>query len=275
MRPDLAIPLLERAIDVLRAEDDGLALAECYESLGVANRGSADHGIACYRRAIELYREAGAESALAQLLYSMAYRSLIPAGELDDARDALHQCLTISIGLGSRHTAAHAMAGFGQLARLAGDGPAARRILSVALREFRVIADRRCIGRMLTALARIAMSEGDVKEAGRLLREAITVAIDVDVPTSEEVAETVDVLALMEIRTGRFETAARWLGAVEHVRAGASLLRPPPDQRAIDLGTREVEAALGRSRAAELLAAGAETTLDEVAREAGAPLPAR
>jgi tetratricopeptide (TPR) repeat protein len=268
---DVADPLLKEALALSERAGDELLIAECFEALGIAHRSDADHGIPYFERAIETFRRTGADRKLAHALFSMTYRSLMTAGRFDDARAALEESLRMSLRDGSRHTAAHAIAGLGKIARLEGDRDEAERTFRFALGEFREIGDRRCIARMLTGLALIAEGAEDanvvVDDVWSMLRDAIDLALDVDPEASPEVTETADALVVAAARDGHLEDAARWLGAVDAIRERDAIRRTPPDEREIDELRGALSRELGADHALELRTRGAATTLAQVADE--------
>ncbi len=270
MEPDLAIPLLERACTVFEAERDGWSCASCFESLGVAHRGAPDRGLSYYRKAIEIYRDGRADAELAHALFSAAYRALTPAGGFDEARAMLTESLSISLRIGSRTTAAHAVSGLGQLARLAGELDEALGVLSFALGEFRVIGDRRCVARMQTALAMVAAGTGALDEAWSLVREALPLAVDVDDGPSEDVLDAIDAVAIAAWGRGRPEAATRWLGTSDAHRGRLGLFRSPPDQAAVEAALASLRDALGPQQVDELRGRGADLTVHTVVAELGA-----
>jgi predicted ATPase/DNA-binding SARP family transcriptional activator len=266
IRREPAVPLIEEASAIFEELGDTWGIADCEEALGVAFRGTAedlDH----FRTAVGLFREIGAESDLAQALFSMSYRCLIPNGRFDEAHQALDECAELSAGLELRHVRLHAQTSLGQLARLEHDPERAREILSGCLEAMREIGDRRCIVRIQTALARIALLEGDVGLARTCLLEAVDVGTELDRNVSTEIHELVDALALTAQARGQVETAARWCGAADAVLREQGLLRAPPDRLAKDEARTALEAGLGTDRARRLYDEGARISLDELVDE--------
>jgi len=220
-----------------------------------------------YKTAIDLYRSVGAEHELAQTLFSMAYRSLIPNGYFEEAHTAIDESEALSSQLGSRQQYVHARTGLGQLARLEGRLDEATEILADALDELREFGDRRCTVRMLTALSRIDLLEGELYRAWARLSEAAHVGVELDQGLSSDTHELVDALGLLALARREHPTAARWLGAAEAIRVSQGLLRPPPDQVVIDDALRLLEGELGRQRIARLLAEGSGLSLEDLATE--------
>jgi tetratricopeptide (TPR) repeat protein len=269
MEREPALAAIEEALPIFEELGDRWGVAQCHEALGVVRRGSADD-LAHYRRAVELYREVGAEHDLATTLFSMSFRSLLPNGLFDEARRALDESLARARGLGSRHVALHALTGLGQLARLEGDLDGATPMLEEALAGVRDAGDRRCTVRMLTALARIDLVRGESDRAWSGLHEAVAVAQQIDEGLSADTHETVDALGLLAMSVGEAELAARWLGAAEAIRSDHELLRPPPDQEAVDEAYRRLADRLGEERLTVLTEEGSRLSFAEFAAEVAA-----
>jgi tetratricopeptide (TPR) repeat protein len=259
-----AKPLIEEALAIFEGMNYTWGMAQCHEALGVVHRGSTED-IGHYKTAIELYRSVGAEHELAQTLFSMAYRSLIPNGQLADAHAAIKESAALSTQLGSSQQYVHARTGLGQLARLEGRLDEATEILSEALEGMREFGDRRCTVRMLTALARIDLLKGDLDQAWVRLTEGARVGVELDQGLSSDTHELVDALGLLALAWGEHPTAARWLGAAEAIRDSQGLLRPPPDQVVFDDTMRLLEAELGPEPCGRLVAEGSTLSLEDLA----------
>ena len=257
-------PLIEAALEIFEAAGDKRGMAQCYEALGVVHRGSTED-IGHYRRAIDLYRSVDAKVDLAQTLFSMAFRSLIPNGSFEEAHAAIEESAALSKDVGSPQIYVHALTGLGQLARLEGRLGEASGLLAEALEGLREFGDRRCTVRMLTALSRIDLLKGELDRAWVRLSEAARVGVELDQGLSSDTHELVDALGLLALAREDTQTAARWLGAAEAIRKSQGLLRPPPDQVVIDNALRVLEGELGPERLGRLLAEGSALSLEDLA----------
>ena len=266
---ELALPHLDFALQALRALGDRFGEAQALEGMGVANRGTPDIDAEYYDKAIEIYRQIGADRSVAHGLFSKSYRSLIPSGRFDEARRALDESHELAQRTGAEHTVLHALSGLGQLARLAGDFHNARALLGRSLDGFRAFGDRRCAVRTLVAQARIAIVEGDLPDARLMLVQAANEGFELDSGLSSDIFEVADVIALLELEAGNMEAAARLIGAGEAARDRLGLLRSPPDEEILAVARHTLELALGPVHFRDLLEAGAQLPFEHLADEAG------
>jgi predicted ATPase/DNA-binding SARP family transcriptional activator len=263
---ELAIPLIEDALAYFEATNDVIGMAQSHEALGVVHRGS-EQDLYHYRRSVELYRIGGAEVDLAQTLFSMAYRSLIPRGDLEQAHIALAESAILAQRLGSPQIYAHARSGLGQLRRLEGRLDEAAEIMSEVLVSMREFGDRRCIVRMLTALSRIDLVNWELNRAKSRLEEATRVGVELDEGLSSDTHELVDALGYLALSRGEFPTAARWLGAAESIRTSQVLIRSPADQVVFQDAMNLLEHELGRPHLEKLVEEGSRLSLADLAVE--------
>jgi non-specific serine/threonine protein kinase len=263
---EAAKPLIEDALRFFEGTNDNIRLAQCHEALGVVYRGMPED-VGHYRKAVDLYRAGAAEVDLAQTLFSMAYRSLIPRGDFEEAHAAIDESAALAKKVGSPQVHVHARTGLGQLRRLEGRLDEATEILAESLEAMREFGDRRCTVRMLTALSRIDLIHHHLDRAMGRLSEAVVVGTELDRGLSSDTHELVDALGLLALARGEHTTAARWLGAAEAIRTSQALLRPPPDQAVIDDALGQLVQELGQERVRRLLDEGSGLSLEDLAVE--------
>jgi hypothetical protein len=153
------------------------------------------------------------------------------------------------------------------VARLEGRLDEARLIVAETLEGVRSSGDRRCTVRMLTALARLALAEGNEAEAWERVTEALEVGTLLDRGLSSDTHEMVDTVALVALARGMTEPAVRWMGAAEAIRSRQGLHRSPPDQAEVVAALTRIEGALGEEKARDLYDRGSTLALDDVAAE--------
>ena len=263
---DIAASLTTQALEIFVELDDKWGIGQCLSALGTTFPATPS-GLEHYRGAIAAYRETGAQPDLGSTLFFMAYRSLIPMGRFEEARLALYESLDIASRFQLHHGILHATTGMGQLARLEGNIAEARGLLGKCLEGMRIAGDRRCTVRICTALARIAIAEGDEPLSWSYLTEGVGVASDEDPGLSSDLHELIDVLALAALTAADVETAARWFGAAEAIRVELGALRAPPDEIDISGARHRVEESIGPELARSLFEEGSHLTLDQIAEE--------
>jgi predicted ATPase/DNA-binding SARP family transcriptional activator len=261
LEQESAVPLIEQALEIFEDLDDKWGMAQCHDALGITFAGST-RGLNHHVRAIELYRDIGASHDLASTLYSMAYRSLIPAGSFDDARVALDESLNISRGLQTHLGILHAQTGLGQLARLEGSLDEARMLLGECLEGMRDLGDHRCTVRVLAALAQVMHAQTDNDRAWTYLDQAAGLVTEDDPGT---LSDLVDILAITALASGDAATAALWMGAAESTRLRRGLRRAPPDETSVVEARQQIEAAIGSDRAQLLIEEGSGVALVDIA----------
>jgi tetratricopeptide (TPR) repeat protein len=219
------------------------------------------------RRAADLLGEAlvlaeELDSALdmAELLCNRAaYRR--QAGDHEAAAESCERAVELSRRAGAPETLAMAHLGLAETMRLRGDLDAARSLCAQALAECPVgwFSSNSSRSKVLVAMARIAIAEGDAATARARLREAAAIdMVALQFPLAgSEAAEAAAALALLD---GDPRQAAVLLGAAEALRGGA--LKGPDAAASVAsargaLGDAAFEAALASSQGLPRDAAGA------------------
>ncbi|MFC4051730.1 BTAD domain-containing putative transcriptional regulator [Actinomadura syzygii] len=142
-------------------------------------RGDRERALALLDEALAQMELLGALEDTADLLYQRAYVHL-HGGELDEARAAFERGVELARRAGTPDKVAGGYQGLGDVARLGGDLPGARRLYETALtgyasERFIAVAVR---GTALTGLGWVALAEGDVERARELLHESLDTAFD-------------------------------------------------------------------------------------------------
>ncbi|HEX6470027.1 MAG TPA: BTAD domain-containing putative transcriptional regulator [Streptosporangiaceae bacterium] len=183
-------------------------------------RGDRDRARALAGAALELFEQLGAAEDVADLLCLRA-DGLVRDGDLAGARAEYERAAGAARRSGAPEKVASARRGLGDVARLAGDLPAARRLLDAALDECGTgpFAAEWARAQVLTALGRLAAAGGDAAGARLRHRQALALALDRRIlPVAAEAAEGLAWVAALD---GAAERAALLLGAAVALRGTA------------------------------------------------------
>jgi hypothetical protein len=142
----------------------------------------------------------------------------IGGGELSFARDFLAQARATSLAVGDRLIASVACDGLGEVARMEGDGAAARRLFEEELALHRTLKDKHGIGHTLRLLGWLAQVEGDLPGAWACYREALSALRDAWDPSRLSVV--LHGVASLVLDTGDAARALRLAGAAAAETAG-------------------------------------------------------
>jgi predicted ATPase/DNA-binding SARP family transcriptional activator len=184
-------------------------------------------------------------------------------GELDEARRFYEQSLPLWRECGHRNGLADSLRGLGTVARLEGDGEAASSLFEESLTVCREIGYRPGEAHALLSLSALASDRAELGEAVHLHREALALWRDMD--DAESVGMTVWRLGGLAALEGRFEIAARLLGASEGLREGIGAIVPPCDSHDYDRVVAEARAGLEEQTFAAAWQAGRRLELSDAA----------
>ncbi|WP_187438127.1 BTAD domain-containing putative transcriptional regulator [Actinomadura decatromicini] len=182
-------------------------------------RGDRERALALLDEALGQMELLGALEDTADLLYQRGYVHL-HGGELDEARAAFERGVELARRAGTPDKVAGGYQGLGDVARLGGDLPGARRLYETALtgyasERFIAVAVR---GTALTGLGWVALAEGDAGRARELLHESLDTAFDH--PVFRHRAFAAAGLAAVALAEGDAPRAALLLGTAAAANGG-------------------------------------------------------
>jgi tetratricopeptide (TPR) repeat protein len=253
----------ERSLAGFRESGDRWGMAQALDQLaGLADwRGDRGQALGWFDAAIDLIGQLGAAEDLADL-HCRRGDMLIRAGEIDRAGADFRQALGLASRVGAAFAQAGARRGLAEILRLRGDFVESRRLyeetLTIAGGDWLTAEIR---SRIHTALARIAIVEGDLAQAWSRFDQALSaVQRPMNLPAA---AGAIEGLAGLALAGNEPERAARLLGAAEAMRG--SSMPGDPDVAAVAAAAR---AELGDAAYDRAYAAGAALTPDEALRSA-------
>jgi predicted ATPase/DNA-binding CsgD family transcriptional regulator len=138
--------------------------------------GDLDDALEHAQRAVELFREAGDLTRVANTLYTMADGALNAGARLADAERWLSESLALGEAAGSEHDRVHALFGLARLAVARASFHEAEVLVRDCLPALRRLGDQRCGARALYLLGELAARGGDEDTAARLWRESVAAA---------------------------------------------------------------------------------------------------
>jgi tetratricopeptide (TPR) repeat protein len=268
-RPDEALHVGRRALEILQRHDDPWELALCLERVGQASYDDQEGSIRTLEQALRLYRQVGDRRREAVVLYKIAERVAQRDGEVDVALSYAERAIAIADELGSTHDGAHARLEHGKILRRCGRLADAADALSQALADTTKAGDERCTVRALTAFGVTLIETGDIEDAEAALREGLGRGRHL----SEEHTARVAIAGLARIRAdaGQPRDAAALFGFAENLptRGGAGAFDEPREIRTdVAAGLRGV---LG-DECEKAWAQGRDMTLDEAVELALGPV---
>jgi predicted ATPase/DNA-binding NarL/FixJ family response regulator/Tfp pilus assembly protein PilF len=200
------------------------------------------------------------EEGLALTAQATVLSRLGRAGEASDAFEAALAVLADN----NRWGVAHALYGFGTLARMSGDNAGALRHFRSALALFREIDARNEIARCLAGIGWVTLSAGDLHEAATSLSESLRLSL----ATGQRlgIARGLDAIAALAVASGDPTTAIRLKGAAAALRDVAG--PAPSRQGRPDAVLATARRRAGEHAAAQLLADGAHMSVDEAVSRA-------
>ncbi|MCA1677574.1 MAG: tetratricopeptide repeat protein [Actinobacteria bacterium] len=156
--------------------------------------------------------------------------------------------------------------GMAELAWAGGDLPAARRLLEQALASARRTGGGEAVAGALYALAELSRTQDDLKAAAELHHEALEIRRQSgNVPG---IVASIEAVAGVDPAAGRYEHAARLLGAAEALREANGYARPAPESSRYEAYVRLLRQRLGAERFDEAVTEGAALSIEEAVCEA-------
>lgn len=230
---------LKLARDASEVHTEGVALA----ALGELARLQGD-GAAAKQRFYEcarLAREAATPFPLALALLGLGRLALADASRA--ARASFEEALAVARDATLAHVVPPCLVGLAQLATVAEDPQAAKRLLDEALNAARRSGNGAGEADALNELGWMASAGGDQRRAAVHYRQSLTLQADIGDPAA--IATSLQGLASTAIRTGRFSAAARMLGAAQGVRDAHGCAPDGREQSNCELCVRRARQRLG------------------------------
>jgi tetratricopeptide (TPR) repeat protein len=294
--------LLARARSIAESHRDGAAeagivakMATLAHKAGNLDRaiGVAEEALALARRAgddwtegrvlcgLALLREDRGDRALAGALAEDAVESsrrcgdpylvgdaALSAGEIALNRDdhgtaerRFGEALRNAEDVGLADVRTWSLAYLGKLAVATGDARRARALLERALAEFEELETPMGAAWAHCQLGRALVQDREHLAARRHLEEALRLA---DAYVRPDIAQVIDVMALLALDTGEMERAAILTGAAEALRSRFGLHRAGPEARSSANAAARLAAALPAGSLEQLIIRGKSMTDDEV-----------
>jgi non-specific serine/threonine protein kinase len=189
--------------------------ANIFFAAGIAckYRNEVVSGKRMFRKALELYRELGAQRDIGYTLTVLSYLSVGRQDEYEEAVALCEEGLALLREADVKSGVAQAFNNLGELARLQGDLPRAKEAYEESLNVAREIGDGLRESILLINLGLVAQHEGDSERAQALFRQILTMALEIG-----HMVLKVDTLAYLAGATGalgHLKRAARLFGAAE------------------------------------------------------------
>jgi hypothetical protein len=176
-----------------------------------------------YEEALAIARELGDPRVIAQAIYDASYVSAIAHD--DQLTEAMNrEALAYAEQAGDRYLAANIRTNLGFLAFFGGDHQEGLAQLSGAVAVARESGDAFRVSGLLLGLGAITHADGDRAAGARHVVEALTIARDAGNRGLQ--AESLRALAHLAAQEGRFERAARLIGAAARLREGHEARSP-------------------------------------------------
>jgi predicted ATPase/DNA-binding NarL/FixJ family response regulator len=261
---DLAQSAFEEALAVGNelGEDYTKATALMYLGQVAIARGEESRAGPLLDQAIALMRVAKPDELLASLvLRAMVARS---EGDLSLARRLLEEALPLARA--GDPSAPSALQALGDLHAREGNLRAARRLFDEALDLARSVANKRHEAWALQALAGLARTERDAKRAVVLLNEELELHRQIEnVPA---ILGSLEAIASVAAEAGRYEHAARMLGAASALRKQHGHPRLPSNAPWCERDLQLARESLSARDFEAAFSAGAELSLDQAVAQA-------
>jgi DNA-binding NarL/FixJ family response regulator/Tfp pilus assembly protein PilF len=186
-------------------------------------------------------------------------------GRLDEANDAFAAALEV-LGDNNQWGVAHALYGFGSLARAQQDNEAALRHFRTALALFGEIDARTEIARCLAGIGWVALAAGDLAAAATSLSQSLQLSL----ATGQRlgIARGLDAVAALAVAARDPATAVRLQGAAGALRDVVGPVRSSAAQARLDDVLTLARRQVGDDRADRLLADGARLSAHDAVSSA-------
>jgi predicted ATPase/DNA-binding NarL/FixJ family response regulator len=225
--------------------------------------GLAEQALERADKAIAAARQHGDEWE-AGLAHAARAAILARSGQLASAQSAFETALELLTG-NNGWGVAHALYGFGSLARARRDNAGAQRHFRSALEIFRQIGARTEMARCLAGIGWVALASLDLPTAAASLAESL----DLSMTTGQRlgIARGLEAFAALAVVRGDDVTAIRLEGAATSLREVVGQIRSAAAQARLDSLLAAAHHRLGRS-AASLMAEGRRLSTHEAVRYA-------
>jgi predicted ATPase/DNA-binding NarL/FixJ family response regulator len=253
------------AADICGA-DTGPGSPGAFRLLGLVSlrAGQPDQALASVQSALDAARAAGDDWEEGLALTARA-TVLARLGRLDEAAAAFEVALEV-LADNNRWGVAHALYGFGSLARARSDNPAALRHFRSALALFEEIDARTEIARCLAGIGWVSLATGDYDAAAGSLSQSLQLSM----ATGQRlgIARGLDAVAALAVASGDPATAVRLQGAAGALRDQLGPVRSAAAQARLDEVIALARRLVGEQNAARLLAEGARLGVHEAVTSA-------
>jgi non-specific serine/threonine protein kinase len=258
---------LETSIELFAAVEDerGLAFARYYLAHQVKMQGDLARAGALYAASLAGFQAVDDAWGIATLRHALGLLAL-DAGDPLRAEPLLAENVARARGVGDRWLLAATLCGLGVAAGRLGQPERADPLLDEALTLFLAIGERRWEAHTRSFQGLLAMWRGDGERAYAALREALRIAHELAVPFF--VAEILERLSALLVRSGDVAPAARFLGAAEGLRHAIGSPPLPADRLTRDQAAAAARQALGEEAWTATFALGRDLPLAQVVAEA-------
>lgn len=178
-------------------------------------------------QALAQCHEVEEKSSLANILTHLSIPFLWN-GEPEQAIALADEAIFIARQCGNQRELAHTLSQHGWLSRYLGHTAQAKAFLSESMDLYQSLAETLSIAGVLGDLALVACDEGNLSEAETLLRKSLLIFRERDYISG--ILLDLDRLAIISVRRGQFERAARLWGVVDNLREAHQIPRSPDQQ---------------------------------------------
>jgi non-specific serine/threonine protein kinase len=189
-------------------------------------------------------------------------------GDRGAARAYFDEAVLLSRKSGNKRELAEALNGLAQLDRMEGALDAADALYRESLALMREIGDREMIAVVLLNIAIVAIGRRSAAQAQQILREVLTIAIEVQSKATGQC--TLDVCGALAAVCDEWKRAARFFGSVEAQAEQTGYLRDPSDKAFFEPLITKTRIALGDDAFREAEAGGRAISYNEAIEDARA-----
>ena len=259
---DRAEAAILHSLEVCEAEGDrwAAAWARKFHGLLLLRKGDAARSYEIQLQALAEFEHIGDVFSSGHSLTFLG-RTAVYMGDLEGARTALVEGARRCESVGGRGTAVHALMGLAQLEAETGDPERAAELFRKCLKTTEAIGDIGCMAAAWRGLAALARSVGEHERALGLLRRSLLTSARLG--HHGDVATTLIEIAGVAADAGRHDRAGELLGVIGAGSAVSGIPLVPADEQARQRLLERAEAALGRARLDDLVATGAEWSVDD------------
>jgi predicted ATPase/DNA-binding SARP family transcriptional activator len=255
-----------QSLALFRRAQDHAAAARVLHNLGIidAVHGDLSKGRSLLVQSILMAESAG--SAEVRMTAMMSLAEVVAAqGDMDEARRLYREVLEWARAGQDAHRSTNALKGLARLEYLDGRYAPARSMCLECMAAFEETGERAGIAACLSLLGQIAAARGDYALARQRLQQSLRLYADLNLVAEQGVV--VWCFACLAAREGRFDDAARLMGAEEGVRdrLGTTVQAAYRAEHTRFLET--TRAALGEAAFAEAWEEGRGTSLEVVVRQ--------